>query len=270
MRIQTLKLAKNKVRNDACYKGANPVKADEVALGSALESSFEIGDTVKIALNGTEKSFKVTGFVQSVNMKGELCELSSEGYNSFFNEKQTPVFYVYLKDSANAETIAEEYKTEHTELVSDTVNAFRLHKEAQNMYMGITIVLVVVIFILTILVVLFILYIVIKSLLVKRREELGICKSMGYTSSQLIFQTVGSFIPVSVLATLLSSIAAIFYMPAIYGLIFETLGVMKNNIEISFGFLMVFAAAEILVNIIISIILCMPIRKISAYALIKE
>lgn len=51
---------------------------------------------------------------------------------------------------------------------------------------------------------------------------------------------------------------------------FETLGVMKNNIEISFGFLMLFAVAQILVNIMISIILCMPIRKISAYVLIKE
>ena len=30
------------------------------------------------------------------------------------------------------------------------------------------------------------------------------------------------------------------------------------------------AVAQILVNIMISIILCMPIRKISAYALIKE
>ena len=59
-------------------------------------------------------------------------------------------------------------------------------------------------------------------------------------------------------------------MPAIYQVVFEALGVMKNNIEISFGFLMLFAVAQILVNIMISIILCMPIRKISAYALIKE
>ena len=45
---------------------------------------------------------------------------------------------------------------------------------------------------------------------------------------------------------------------------------MKNKIEISFGFLMIFAVAQILVNIMISIILCMPIRKISAYVHIKE
>ena len=59
------------------------------------------------------------------------------------------------------------------------------------MYMGITVVLVALIFTVTILIVLFILYIIIKSLLVKRKQELGIYKSMGYTSSQLIAQTIG-------------------------------------------------------------------------------
>ena len=76
--------------------------------------------------------------------------------------------------------------------------------------------------------------------------------------------------PVSIIAIMFSGVLALFYMPAIYQVIFETLGVMKNNIESSLVFLVLFAVVQILVNIMISIILCMPIRKISAYALIKE
>lgn len=257
----------SKVRNDVCYMGENPKDADEIALGSAFEENFKIGDTVSVTVDGITKSFQVTGFVQSVNLQGELCELSIEGYNSLFNQNQTPYLYVYLE---NAEKITKEYKSDYSALVADTVNSYKLQTEAQDMYMGITVVLVVSICAVTILVVLFILYIVIKSLLVKRRQELGIYKAMGYTSSQLILQTTGSFMPVSMVAIVISSFLAIYYMPAIYQFIFETLGVMKNNIEISFGFLMLFAVAQILVNIMISIILCMPIRKISAYVLIKE
>ncbi len=260
----------SKVRNDVCYMGRNPQKADEIALGSAFEDNFKIGDTVAVSINDTTKSFKVTGFVQSVNLQGEFCELSLAGYKSFFAEQQTTSLYVYLADFEDAEKITKEYKSEYPDLVADSVNAYKLQKEAQDMYMGITVVIVAAIFTVTILIVLFILYIVIKSLLVKRKQELGIYKSLGYTSTQLILQTAGSFLPVSIAATLLSSALAIFYMPCIYQLIFEALGVMKNNIEISVGFLMLFAAVQILVNIIISIILCMPIRKISAYALIKE
>lgn len=259
-----------KVRNDVCYMGENPKEADEIALGSAFEKKFKIGDTVRVTLDGITESFQVTGFVQSVNLQGELCALSIEGYNSLFNQAQTPYFYVYLENAENAEKITKEYKSDYSALVADTVNSYKLQTEAQDMYMGITVVLVVAIFAVTILVVLFILYIVIKSLLVKRRQELGIYKAMGYTSSQLILQTAGSFMPVSMIASMLSSVLALFYMPAIYQFVFENLGVMKNNIEISFGFLMLFAMVQILVNIMISIILCMPIRKISAYALIKE
>ena len=260
----------SKVRNDVCYMGRNPKEADEIALGSAFEENFKIGDTVRVTVDGITENFQVTGFVQSVNLQGELCELSIEGYNSLFNQNQTPYLYVYLENAENAEKITKEYKSDYSALVADTVNSYKLQTEAQDMYMGISVVLVVAIFAVTILVVLFILYIVIKSLLVKRRQELGIYKAMGYTSSQLILQTTGSFMPMSIIAIMLSSVLALFYMPAIYQFIFETLGVMKNNIEISFGFLMLFAVVQIFVNIMISIILCMPIRKISAYALIKE
>jgi putative ABC transport system permease protein len=177
---------------------------------------------------------------------------------------------VYLNSGADAGEVAKEYKSRYTELVSDTENAQKMQQETQKLYMGITVALVVLIFAVTVLIVLFILYIVIKSLLVKRRQELGIYKAMGYTSRQLIWQTAGSFLPVSIGAILLSSVAAMAYMPAIYQAIFSVLGVMKNSFQVSFGCLMLFALGQILVNVVISVILCKPIRKISAYALIKE
>ena len=260
----------SQVRNDVCYAGKNPENINEIALGSVFEQNYKIGDTVSISINDITKKFKVTGFVQSVNLQGEFCELSLKGYNNLCEETQTPSVYVYLNNPNDAEKLTKEYKNDYPETVADTINSQKLQKEAQDMYMSITVVLVVIIFVVTILIVLFVLYIVIKSLIVKRRQELGIYKAMGYTSLQLILQTAGSFMPVTITAILLSSISALFYMPCIYQLIFEALGIMKNNIEISLGFLMLFATVQIIVNIIISIILCMPIRKISAYTLIKE
>lgn len=260
----------SQVTNDICYKGKNPEQADEIALGSAFEESYEIGDTLRVSFDENEKNFKVTGFVQSVNLQGELCQLSLKGYEALCEKTQVASLYVYLKDTADAEKFVETFEKEHSGEITDIVNSQKLQKEAQDIYMGITVVLVVLIFVITVLVVLFILYIVIKSLLVKRRQELGVYKAMGYSNLQLIAQTVGSFMPVSVVAILLSSTAALFYMPYIYQFVFEAIGVMKNNMEISFGFLMIFALIQIIVNLIISVILCMPVRKISAYSLIKE
>ncbi len=260
----------SKVRNDVCYAGRNPEAADEIALGSAFDGSFKIGDSVSVTAGDLTKQFKVVGFVQSVNLQGELCELTLDGYQSLFENALTPDIYVYLGSDADAAAFAEEYKTASPDLVAGAINARKMMRESQKMYMDITVILVVVIFVVTILIVAFILYIVIKSLLVKRRQELGIYKAMGYTSWQLMVQTAGSFLPVSTAAILLSGVLALVYMPGIFGFIFRALGVMKNYIEISFGFLMLFAAIQIAINMIISFVLCMPIRKISAYALIKE
>ena len=260
----------SKTRNDVCYEGKNPQKADEIALGSAFAENYKVGDTVTVKLGDMAKTFKVTGFVQSVNLNGELCTLSMEGYESLSETGVTPALYVYLKENTDAAAFISRIEERYPDLVAQTANAQKLMEEAQSMYMGITVVLTVVIFIVTVLIVLFILYIVIKSLLVKRRQELGIYKAMGYTSAQLIWQTAGSFMPVSVAAIVLSSMAALVYMPGIYQVIFEALGVMKHSMEVSLGFLMLFAAIEIVLNLMISVMLCMPIRKISAYALIKE
>ena len=260
----------SKVRNDVCYAGRNPEAAHEIALGSAFAGNYKIGDSVCVTVGDTAREFKVVGFVQSVNQNGELCELSLEGFRSLFETARTPDIYVYLANAADAAAVAQEYKTSYEDLVAATIDARKMMAESQKMYMDITVILVVVIFVVTILIVLFILYIVIKSLLVKRRQELGIYKAMGYTSTQLMIQTAGSFLPVSIAAILLSSVLALSYMPGIFDLIFRALGVMKNHMEVSFGFLMLFAAIQIAINMIISFLLCMPIRKISAYALIKE
>lgn len=260
----------SKTRNDVCYEGKNPKKADEIALGSAFAEEYRIGDTVTAKLGEQTGEFKVTGFVQSVNLQGELCTLSVAGYESLSEAPVTPVLYVYLRENTDAAAFITHIEERCPHMVAETANTQKLMAEAQSMYMDITVILTIVIFAVTVLIVLFILYIVIKSLLVRRRQELGIYKAMGYTSAQLIWQTAGSFMPVSAAAILLSSLAAIFYMPGIYQVIFEALGVMKHSMEVSFGFLMLFAAAEIVLNLMISIMLCMPIRKISAYALIKE
>lgn len=260
----------SQVKNDLCYEGKNPEKADEIALGSAFQENYRIGDTVSISNDEKIQNFKVTGFIQSVNCQGEVCELSYEGYASMYDEINTSTLYVYLQDTVDAAKFIESYEENYADIISSVSNAQKMQEEAQDMYMGITVILVVFVFAISVLVVLFILYIVIKSLLIKRKQELGIYKAMGYSNLQLIIQTVGSFMPISIVATLLSSAAALAYMPYIYQLIFEAIGAIKNSMEVSFGFLMIFAMIQIIINLMISIILCMPIRKISAYSLIRE
>ncbi len=260
----------SRVSNDLCYLGENPDEKDEIALGSEFEGKYNIGDRIEIQNGDISCSYEVKGFVQSVNYQGNVCEFSLEGYEALNSEKLVPTLYVYLKNTADTEKIAEEIEESCSDKIVSVMNYQKMTETTQEMYSGITSVIVVVIFILTILIVLFVLYIVIKTLLVQRKQELGIYKAIGYSNKQLMVQMIGSFLPSSVAAVLLSSVLGLIYVPQINQLIFQTIGAMKNNMEVSFVFLMIFAFVQITANLIISILLTKPIKKISAYALIKE
>ena len=158
----------------------------------------------------------------------------------------------------------------YADKIINTVNSEQVSKTSQELYSGITAIIIVAILVLTTLIVLFILFIVIKSLLVQRKQELGIYKAIGYSNWQLMTQLAGSFLPVSVSAVLISSLLGLVYMPYMIQFMFQTVGAMKNNMEISIPFLIIFALLQIVVNFVISIVLSMPIKKISAYSLLKE
>lgn len=260
----------SRVSNDLCYLGENPDKKNEIALGSAWEGKYELGEQIKVQNGDISHSYEITGFVQSVNYQGKVCEFSIDGYAALHSEKPVPSIYVYLQDGTEAESFMEELEESYGNMISGQVNYQKMTETTQEMYAGITSIIVIVIFVLTILIALFVLYIVIKTLLVQRKQELGIYKAIGYSNGQLMVQLMGGFLPSSVLAVLLSSGLGLIYVPQMSKFIFQSIGAMKNNMEVSFVFLMIFAFVQIIVNLIISISLMMPVRKISAYALIKE
>lgn len=258
------------VSNDLCYEGRNPEAADEIAVGSTLADEYAIGDKIEIEYGDNVYAYDIVGFIQCVNFQGEVCELTEEGFLHIDDEYSSQSLYLYLNDDVDAEEYLEIIDDEYADDIVKSINSYKMTKASQEMYSGIVVVMVTAIFILTVLIVLLILYIIIKSLIVRRKQELGIYKAMGYSNLQLIMQIAGSFLPVSILAILSSTLLGILYLPAMNQGIFQMVGAMKNNFEVSLVFLVLVACLEIFVNFIISICLSLPIKKISAYSLIKE
>lgn len=258
------------VSNDLCYEGRNPKADNEIAIGSALADEYAIGDKIAIEYGDKVYSYDIVGFIQSVNFQGEVCELTEEGYLHIDSEYSSQSLYLYLNDSADAGKVLKRIESKYKDDIVKGINSYKLTKASQEMYAGMVVVIVTTIFILTVLIVLLILYIIIKSLIVRRKQELGIYKAMGYSNLQLVMQIAGSFLPVSFMAIFSSALLGLWYLPAMNQGIFQMVGAMKNNFEVSFTFLLLVAFLQIFVNFIISICLSLPIKKISAYSLIKE
>ncbi len=259
-----------RVTNDLCYKGNNPKYESEIALGSVFEGAYNIGDKIELKSGDRVCEYTVTGFVQSVNCQGNICELTSDGYERAYGKEPIASLYIYLKEATSAELFIKGHDLENLEGIVSVINSEKMQKSSKEMFSGIVYVIVIAIFVLTILILLFILYIVIKSLIVQRKQELGIYKAMGYCNMQLRLQIVQSFLPATMVAALVSSMLGMWYLPNVYNFIFEMLGAMKNNMEVSLVFLVIFALVQIVVNFVISILLTKPIKRISAYSLLRE
>lgn len=260
----------SRVSSDLCYRGRNPVEADEIALGSAWDGKYEIGDRIELTRDQDAYTYEIVGFVQSVNYQGEICELTQEGWRKMDSHYEPMSLYLYLEEQADVEQFIETLEENYGEDIASSVNYDKMTRVSQDMYQGTVRTIIAAVFAVTVLIMLLVFYIVIRSMIVRRKQEFGIYKAMGYSSAQLRRQLSGSFLPVSALACLISAAAGLWYMPAINQVIFGMLGAMKNYFKVSLLFLLLFAVLQILVNFVISMWLSRPIRKITAYSLIKE
>lgn len=258
------------VSNDLCYEGRNPRKENEIAIGNALAGRYTIGDSIEIKNDEATCTYEIVGFIQSVNYQGNVCELTQEGYLKLNHKYDFQSLYVYLQDDVDVETYLTEFEKENAAIIAKSINSAKMAQTSKEMFAGLVSIIIMGIFILTVLIVLLILYIVIKSLIVQRKQEFGIYKAMGYSNLQLIMQVAGSFLPVSFAAVFSSALLGMIYMPVIDQVIFQMIGAMKNNFHVSLAFLLIFAVLQIFIHFVISIWLSLPIKKISAYSLIKE
>ncbi len=258
------------VSNDLCYRGENPSAHNEIALGSVFESRYEIGEKIEIQNGNTFCVYKVTGFIQSVNYQGNVCEVSMEGYRILNPQMNNPTLYLYLKNGIDVEYYIDNIEEHYGDRIIKQVNYKKNVKTMQEMYSVITSLVIAVLFILMIFITLFTLYMVIQSLLVQRRKELGIYKAIGYSNHQLMVQIIGGILPITICAVFLSSCLGLSYVRNINQVIFQSIGAMRNNMEVSPVFLALFGIIQIIVNAVLCIWLTKPIKKISAYALIKE
>lgn len=256
-----------KVTNDICYEGRSPSAEDEIAVGNALSEDYPLGSRIEITSSDKEAEFVVTGYIQSVNNGGKVCQLTQEGYEKI--GEKTNTLNIYLQDT-NAEAFIAEYEDAHDELIASSVNYEQLSENGQKMYAGIVSAVAAALFIISVLMVLLVLYVIIHSMISRRRQEFGIYKAIGYTSRQLTIMTVSRFIPVVDLSAVLSAIAGIWYLPVLNQTIFSQIGAIKNHFEVSVWILLAFAFIFTATAFLISVLLAAPIKKITVYSLLKD
>lgn len=260
------------VANDICYEGRNPETEFEIAVGSKIKEMYDIkiNDNIELSKNGTSKNYKIVGFIQSVNNSGEVFELTLEGYKNIQNDYIPKTMYIYLQNDKSAKDFIKNIEETYKEDLIGAVNYDESMQSAMDIYVKLVSSICIAIIIITILLIYLILYIIISGIITKRKQELGILKSIGYRSKQLIFELIGGFVPSVIISTTFGIVVSKLFISEIYKQLFKSVGAYK----ISFNYpIIVFLIVDFLLivsTLILANILARKIKRISVYSLIKD
>lgn len=260
------------LENDLCYEGKNPSEANEIAVGSKIKEKYNIklGDYIELKKDNNSYKYKVVGFIQSVNYAGEVFELTLDGYKNIKANYEPKILYVYLDDEKLSNDFINKVKANFKYEILETINYAESMESGRVMYVSLVSIICIVIIIITILLIYLVLYILISSIILKRKQELGIYKSMGYANKQLIAQLIGGFIPSVILSVILGIILNKMYIKNIYAIIFKTVGAYKISFDYPTIIFIVIGVAIVISTILIELLLSKKIKKISVYSLIKD
>ncbi len=217
----------SKVQGVAMVEGRMPIHANEImfATNAANRMKVKVGDSVVAKLGNREESYLVTGLCQVINNLGMMAYMTTEGESKLTGDPESFSYYVFLKKGYTLSDFESEFKeiypdeevSDFKENVQGTIGVVKLGIQGVALIIGL----------LTSLIVAFVEALIIRTQITRTWRNLGVSKALGYTSGQLIVQTMLSNIPVILIGLVIGLVLATAFGGKIMTLMFMIFGFRK-------------------------------------------
>jgi predicted lysophospholipase L1 biosynthesis ABC-type transport system permease subunit len=128
----------------------------------------------------------------------------------------------------------------------------------------------ILIVVVTVLVILLSMTLLIKTVIIRKQQEFGIKKSLGFTSSQLRKELVLSMMPCVIIGSSVGAVIGTLKSNAFLTALLGSLGLAESRLPV-YGWMGISSVIfTTLISAVIIWLLSSKIKKISAYSLIKE
>jgi len=253
-------------------RGRYPVHENEIALGTNtyIITGKSIGDTVTVKMYENEKDYIVTGFVQFMNHGGFNGVMTEAAIRHLQPDYVLEEFNVYLNEGTDIEAFIETVWEAEGDVVVNVVNFHNMIEANLAVMGGIFGAVAVGIMAVTAFVIVLTLYMVIKATILRRRQELGIQKAVGFTTLQLMNQIALNLTPVIVIGVVIGAFGGYFGFNPMMVAFTSGMGVAQLNLPVMLDQVLVVCISLVALAYIVSMLIAYRIRKISAYSLVTE
>lgn len=255
----------SKVNNQSVvFKGRFPKFDNEIAVAAkyAKEKGLNVGDEIEIATNGKTEKYLITGFTQIANNLGRDCLLTRSGYERLGTLSNVS-YYIDLVDGVDINAFNEEYKSLLNGDINDVVNMDELVQGVSGVYVSLMTISVIAILVISVIIIAFVLYLLVRTMLTNKMRDYGILKSLGFTTRQLILQTVFSFMPAVILSTVIGLVISCAVINPLTALFLSGIGIVKCSFNIPIIFTVIAGIGLIVLSFGIACLLSLRIKKIT-------
>lgn len=262
----------SKFKNNQTYEGRYPKHDNETAIGGLLAARLNkhIGDTVSLSCGNEKRDFIITGFVQSINTLGKGIFITDAGMLRINPNYRPVTVYVYLNKDAGVSDEIHTISNKYSAKISIISNERAAMQSALSTYESVVAVFALIIFTVMALIVILILSLITGTTLLRRRQETGIEKALGFTTRQLVLQISTGFLPVALIGSLAGGILGWFGANPLMSCLFRAMGIMKVDFFLPVTSVPLICIVITLLTLIISIIAAGRVRKITPCALVSE
>ncbi|MBP5454571.1 MAG: ABC transporter permease, partial [Lachnospiraceae bacterium] len=222
-------------QNLSPIEGRVPLHDNEVMLATnaAKKLRVSIGDVVSVKNGNREETYLVTGLCQVMNNMGQMGYMSLEGFEKISGHQNTLSHMVFLKDGYTIDDFKEVFLKDYPDVeVTD-------FKQAAEGTIGVVKsgvkAVAVLIALLTAIIVAFVESLIIKTQITRSWRDLGVSKALGYTSKQLIVQTMLSNMPSVLIGCVLGIIVAAGSSEKVMSILFSVFGFKKSIFYVNFS-----------------------------------
>mgnify|MGYP003275940862 FL=1 len=255
----------------AVYKGRFPKHDNEIAINGLLAKNMNknIGDTVTLKKGTAEIGYLITGFSQGSNYMGHEAMLTSKAFRQLDSSYHSLCIYVYLDKGADTAGFIKDLD-QYSDDIAKTTDAQLQIESILGVYQNIVTIIAFIILLITVAIVSIALYMVVKTTVIRKRQEFGIQKAIGYTTLQLVLETIYTFLPVVLIGTILGCLLGKVGLNSMLSVLFSSIGMMKISFAIPTLWMIGVGSAIFLFGLFITLVVSMRIRKISPYNMLKE
>jgi len=257
----------------AIYEGREPLHENEVALGGKLaqELGRRIGDRVRVSVGATTQEYLITGLLSTVQYGGLRIDLTTAGYQRLSSEYQPTdlAFFLDSRTPEDAAALISTLKQQYSSNLKAVTNTQANVTSALQSYVSMSQLLGIVILCFTGFVICLTMALLVRTMTVRNQSSYGVRKALGFTSRDLIIQTVFAYLPTMFAGAISGATIGCLATPGLVTRMVSGMGVMKLDVRMDLVEVAQISAGVIALSVVLIIFTALSLRKVSAYNLFR-